>query len=471
MQSFRSNISANTIQLAINQFFSLLVFYFLSKGLTKDDFGELNWTLAIFISVFTILSFGIDQMIIKKVAAGENKGHALSLHLYHVITNGLFFYTLLIGLHFIFPGFFEQHSLLLLLGAGKLLLFFSTPFKSIASGQRFFRAVLYMSVSSTIIKGVSICFLFCRNNISLATVIPVFIVADCSELIFGLYLTRKILKVPLVLKFNGRAYWQLLREACPQIGVVVFSAALARMDWILIGFFLPANKLAEYSFAYKAFEMACLPLLVIAPLLVPYFTGLLTEGKSLDRHENVHLLLRVEMAIACLFALCLNIIWNPFVDAITGGKYGAVNTTTVFILSTALPVLYLNNFLWSIHFSSGNTRIIFYSFVLAFSLNLLGNIMLLPFFGNEGAAFSYLLSIAVQTAFYFTQLKEKMIIGRQSLLLCSVCAFCSGLISKYSTLNIWWLLPLSITVYIILLLCTVQLRKTDWQIFKRVVNI
>ncbi|MBD0298542.1 MAG: oligosaccharide flippase family protein [Flavisolibacter sp.] len=405
-QSFRSNISANTVQLAINQFFSLLVFYFLSKGLNKDDFGELNWTLAVFISVYTVLSFGIDQMIIKKVAAGENKSHVLSVHLYHVIINGVFFYALLIGLQYIFPVFFEKHTLLLLLGAGKMFLFFSTPFKSIASGQGFFRAVLYMSVSSTIIKGVSICFLFYANRISLAIIVPVFIVADCSELIFGLYLTRKILKVPLVLKFNGRAYVQLLKEAYPQIGVVVFSAALARMDWILIGFFLPAHKLAEYSFAYKAFELACLPLLVIAPLLVPYFTGLLKEGKNIYLHENVRLLLRVEMAIACLFALCLNITWNPFVDAITAGKYGAVNTTTVFILSIALPVLYLNNFLWSIHFSNGNTRTIFYSFAIAFSLNLLGNIILIPLFGNDGAAFSYLLSISVQTAFYFTRMKE-----------------------------------------------------------------
>src|ERR1043165_2558460 len=103
-QKFFTNLSANTIQFGTNQAFSLLVFYFLSRGLSKDDFGELNWTLAIFLSIFSILSFGIDQIIIRKIAAGENKSQLLSLHIFHVIVTGIVFYAGLITLYFMLPG-------------------------------------------------------------------------------------------------------------------------------------------------------------------------------------------------------------------------------------------------------------------------------------------------------------------------------------------------------------------------------
>jgi O-antigen/teichoic acid export membrane protein len=470
-QSFRSNISANIIQLLINQAFGLLVFYFLSKGLSKADFGELNWALAIFLAVFIILSFGIDQVIIRKIAAGENKKSLLSIHFFHVLSSGILFYGLLAALHFIFPNVFGKHSLLLLLGIGKLVQFFSTPFKSIASGSEHFKAVLYMSISSAVIKGLCIVYLFYTNDMSLPIIIPVFIIADVSEFIFGFYLTRKVLKVPFVLNFYWKEYKQLVKEAFPQIGVVVFSSALARIDWILIGLFLGASKLAEYSFAYKAFELSSLPLLAIAPLLVPYFTRLLREGKKPGEQQNIHLLLRGEMMIACFAALCINIVWNPFADVITDGKYGAANTTTILILSASLPVLYLNNFLWSVHFAYGNLKLIVYSFAFCFSINLLGNLILIPIIGNEGAALSYLLSISAQTLFYASQVKEKMRIGWQPLVFCSACAVCSGAISKYSSLNVWWLLPLCILSYFILLFCTVQLHKTDWTIFRRVMNL
>jgi hypothetical protein len=37
------DISANTLQVIINQLCGLVIFYILSAQLTKNDFGEINW--------------------------------------------------------------------------------------------------------------------------------------------------------------------------------------------------------------------------------------------------------------------------------------------------------------------------------------------------------------------------------------------------------------------------------------------
>src|ERR1700753_52784 len=89
------NLSVNTIQLVVNQLLSLGIFYFLSTGLDKINFGRINLVLAILLAVFNILSCGIDQLVIKKIAAGDDAKSVLSLYIFHVLAAGLVFYGLL----------------------------------------------------------------------------------------------------------------------------------------------------------------------------------------------------------------------------------------------------------------------------------------------------------------------------------------------------------------------------------------
>jgi O-antigen/teichoic acid export membrane protein len=88
------NLSVNATQLVLNQLLGLGIFYILSTGLDKTSFGEINLALAVLLAVFNILSFGIDQLIIKKIAAGGNTSQLLSLYFFHVIIAGLLCYGL-----------------------------------------------------------------------------------------------------------------------------------------------------------------------------------------------------------------------------------------------------------------------------------------------------------------------------------------------------------------------------------------
>ena len=66
------DLSANALQLILNQLFGLVIFYVLSTSLNKTEFGQLNLALAILLAVFNILSLGIDQLIVKKIASGND---------------------------------------------------------------------------------------------------------------------------------------------------------------------------------------------------------------------------------------------------------------------------------------------------------------------------------------------------------------------------------------------------------------
>ncbi len=471
-KKFTRDISVNTLQLLINQVCGLVIFYVLSVFLDKKDFGEINWTLAVMLTLFGILACGIDQVVIKKIASGEDESSILSTYIFHVLFTGLTTYLILFAGRFFFPSFFAQHQLLLLIGIGKLMIFFSTPFKQLATGLEKFRPLLYMAVCSNIVRSLFLLLFVFLNHLNIQTVIIVFIAGDVCELLLSLFITNRILKIPVALQVNKGRYFALLKEAAPQLGVAVFTAIMARFDWIFLGIFTSNVIVANYSFAYKLFEVATLPMLVIAPMLIPRFTKIFhPDANGLDhtKKADLFILLRVEMIVASFIALIVNILWIPVIDLLTSGKYGAVNKYSILFLSAAMPFLYYNNFLWTLNFAKGRLRMIFFIFLLSFLVNLAGAVILIPLFQAEGAALACLLAIVCQSLAYLwkTQLGG-LRLNSLSLLISPACAWAAGLCSFFLFQNTLLQLFSACCLFFLFLFLTRQARIADINVIKRI---
>lgn len=421
------NLSANTIQLVINQAFGLAIFYILSSWLDKQSFGELNWVLAILFTAFNVLACGIDQLVIKKIAQGDSAAQVTGLFVNHVLLSGLIFY---IGIGFIWwivPHSPIIYQILMLVGAGKLMIYFATPFKQLASGQERFGLLAKMSAISNVVRGGALILLAFFQHVTLTTVVFVFLVGDGLEFAVTIYLFYRFLRLPFSIRFQPASYLKLLKEALPQIGVVLFTSALARFDWIFIGLFLSAVKLAEYSFAYKAFEISTLPLLAIAPLLLPRFVSVIKERGMFP--TQLFRILKMEIVFSVLIGLILYLCWSPLVDWFTHGKYGAVNSSVILVLSACMPLMYFNNFLWSIGFAQGKLRLIFKVFAVTFLVNIIGDVALIPLLGNTGAAIAYLAAMLGQAVLYMLSIeKQAALQAGANLAICSIWAIISGFI-------------------------------------------
>ena len=326
-----------------------------------------------------------------------------------------------------------------------------------------------MLVVSNIVRGIGLITLALLHKISITYIIGVFIAGDMIELLVSIYLFRKYIKVQVFALWNKTAYLLLLRESLPQVGVVLITSALARFDWLFIGFMVSAVKLAEYSFAYKVFEISTLPLLAIAPLLIPKFTKLFKSG---DPHPaDLMLLIRLELIIAAFTGLLLNVCWNPVIDMVTHGKYGAVNTNTIFILSLCMPLLYFNNFLWTISFVQNRLRMIFHSFLITFGVNVIGDLVLIPIYKNEGAAIAFLLACLMQSVFYCSKNQSFGFKGTfYTLIICTGCALASVLSARFLFQNLWVTGAFSVMFYFVSLLITMQLKVDDRKSLIRILN-
>jgi O-antigen/teichoic acid export membrane protein len=463
------NLSANALQLVANQVFGLVIFYILSTTLSKDSFGQINLALAILLSAFNILSCGIDQLIIKKIAAGGDKQSALSLYITHTLFTGLVFYGILVAGLFVFPHPPSIYNLLLLIGIGKLMTYLSTPYKQAANGLELFKLLAWLSIISNFVRCVLLVTFLILHKLDLYVIVAIFIIGDTLEFVLGMPLFKKWAKIPIAIKWDKTNYINLLREALPQIGVVLITSSLARFDWIFIGFILSAAKLAEYSFAYKLFEIATLPLLAIAPLLIPRFTKMFKQDGV--NTNGLKFLIRMEMILAAFTVLLLNIYWAPAIDWLTHGKYGTVNINTIFILSLCLPLLYMENFLWTIFFAQGRLKMILNAFIVTLAVNIAGDIILIPIYKNEGGAIAFLLACIAQIIFYLGKntLPELKKIG-QPLIICTACALVSGLTAKAIFADSWPLVPVAILGYLALLFITGQLQLKDRQRLKAIIG-
>lgn len=461
------DISFNSAQVIINQLCGLIIFYILSINLIKNDFGEINWSLAVLLTTFNILSFGIDQVIIKKIATGDNADTMFPAYVMHVFFSGFLVYGLLFCCSFFFKDFFQTHQVLLVLGFGKLMIFFSTPFKQLATGMERFKNLLYMSVCSNILRSIALVIFASVDLLSIKSIIMIFIAGDVAELLLCLLITKYQLKFPVKYQWNKKNYISLVKESLPQLGASVFSTIMARLDWILLGLLSSNIILANYSFAYKVFEAASLPLLIIAPVLITRFSKIFHNGANITGTQKTDLLrlLRLEIIVACLIALVLNILWIPVIDIITDNKYGAVNKSIVLILSACMPVLYFNNFLWTMSFALGNLKKIFYISLISLIINLIATVILIPFFNGEGAAAAYLFTLFIQAVLFFRYSGiHKFGKSVFSFMLPLVYAVAGGVLANLWFNNTWLILVAAVFIYFTCLLLTKQLRRNDWQL-------
>jgi O-antigen/teichoic acid export membrane protein len=349
------------------------------------------------------------------------------------------------------------------------MIYFSTPFKQSAIGLERFKLLAYLSVISNIVRACCLLVLAFFHSINLQSVIIVFISGDLLELVIGILLFRGSTQIPLSIKWNKRGYLALLKESLPQFGVVIITSALARFDWIFIGIVLSAVKLAEYSFAYKVFELSTLPLLAIAPLLIPWFTRLFKEGKP--NIPNMKLLIRMEMIIAAFTIVLINSCWSPVIDRLTSGKYGAVNERTIFILSLCIPLIYFTNFLWTISFAKGRLKMIFTAFAITISVNVIADVILIPIYKNEGAAIGYLAGYAAQAVYFVVRnyLKE-LNTSVYPLLLCTACACLSVFGAKALFVNVWEVVGSAVLFYVLGLVLMGRLRWKDGKDLRQTVT-
>jgi len=459
------DISASTLQVLLNQALGLFIFLATSRYLEKAVYGEMNWSLAILTFSTTILSLRLEQIVVHKVAVGEDDSKILTLFTGHIVLSGILYYLVLLSGSFFFPSFFTHHNLLLILAISQLLSFFSSPFKQLANGKEKFGMLAIMSSSSNAIRSVWILWVILFSTLTINQVLLIYIISSFAELLICIYMLNYKMHISLSSQWKISEYRELIKESLPLIGSAFLNAAVTRFDWIMLGLFSTSAITAEYSFAYKVYELSPVPVLILAPVLLSRFSryfSMQPEITLLNKKEELSLLVRFEMVFATLLPLILNIVWTPLIDWLTNGKYGSVNEFTFFTLSLCIPFFYFINLLWTINFAQNRLTLIFKVSSIICLIIIVGDSIMIPLLAAKGAAIVYLIAIITEFILFFrvsilSQIKDLW----KPLIYCLIISLISGFFAHYLLFSIIFKLIIGLLVYGSLLAITGIIKKSD----------
>ncbi len=449
------------------QVLGVLFFYVIAQYLSKDDFGIINGANAKAVMLTTLLSFGMDQVVVRRIAASRSSDWAAAAYLFHAFAGSvLVFLLLLLGSRL----FSEQVNVLVYLPwffAAQAITFIGAPLKQFLNAKQQFAPYGVIAVFSNVLKICLAFYLLRSQQLSLMTVVVVLMV--CALLEFIALLIYVLRKADFSFRFKTLAYKKLIRESLPQYVSVIFDSSLSRMDWVLLGFLSTAAMTADYAVASRAFEVARLPLAIIAPILLSQFARMLANNRmSEDKQELVKQLFTLEMFVAMLIPLVGNILWAPVLDSWFHGKYGSVNATEFLLLSICIPLQFGINLLWTLSFSGRRYKQISSITIYSAITNIVISVVLIPKLGSLGAAISFLTTSVLQLAgHYFLVRKNLMAAPIHTFFLFLIVAAASYAVSIYLTDSIIARVLISVVLYLGLSLLFRLVSKEHMQTLKQ----
>lgn len=441
-----------------------LFFYLISLYLSKDNFGLINWLNALSLFITTLLGFGLEQVVIRRIAASNRSDWAAGAFLFHSLTAFALTLLILFGLRLIvhdkalqyLPWFFTAQG----------LLFAGVPLKQYLNAKEKFTPYALIAIISNSFKILAAWYLQYMGLLNTDTVVTVLIACSGFEL-FCLF-CYVLFRTTFSFKLYFRPYHKLIRESAAQYISVMFDMSLSRIDWILLGIITTNTVLADYSFAYRAYELSRLPMLIIGPMILPRFSRLLaTVKRPADLEKQVNSFNAVDLFFAVMIPLTLCILWTPVVRWVTGGKYGQGNSMQFMVLSLCIPLQFFINLLWTISFSAKKYKQVTGITIACAIVNITLNFILIPLFNGLGAAVAFLATTLLQTLLYH-RLVNRHIVSIKALPLLTLILFAGLIYASVSYLNIHYIFRLiaSLMAYISIAMMFKLINKQSLISFK-----
>jgi O-antigen/teichoic acid export membrane protein len=337
-------------------------------------------------------------------------------------------------------------------------MYVGSPLKQLLNARDNFLPYGIIAFISNVLKLVFAVIVYKCNFLSVRSVAYILIATAVVEVISLLIYIQ--VKSPLKFRIRKQAYLKLIKEAFPQYMAGLFDSSLSRMDWILLGILSTNAVTASYSFAYRAFEVAKLPLTIIAPIIMVKLARMAQQGGRPDKAkgELINQMLHAELFLSVFIFLMLNILWGPVVTQLTHGKYGDSNASQFLFLSACLPLQFFINLLWTLTFTHKQYKKILYVIAVSAVLNVLLNLLVIEKLGGLGAAIAYFATNIVQAVIYYLIVKKHILtISIMPLLVLPCIAvgayFCATFISKAVVIEF----ALAGAIYVIASLFTKQI--------------
>jgi len=451
----------------LGAFLSFLVRMILTRRLSVEDFGLFYAIIGFFAPLGPLKNLGFSRAITKflpefnrdgnlhSMKEALNWGVIISLTTSFVLIFPLFFLAEQIG-----KGFFQSpiasesfKIMLLYFGIGTLVGVFSSFFHGL-------KKPMLLSFRSVFIALFVLVAVFFFSELDLSRLCIIRVSAEAIALFFSLYILLKIFPyftIPSSLSLTG--FKKLLSFGLKAISSPLVNRIFGRLDIIILTYFQGLSQVGFYSAAQPFSRLFMMFGSSIGKMVLPYSSEIFSAGNKKELQGIIENLQRLILFILMPVAIVFFLFSTQLLEIFFGRSYEAGSLVVrLLVIGTLLHSLTIvnTNVLTGIGHPLKITKLTAWSSMF----NLCGNLLLIPFWGMNGAAMSTLISYLVM--FWVSCRYMKSLVGHSfdwgllariflSSLIMIATLECAQLIM---TQNIWFIfstfLPLSFILYLLM---------------------
>ncbi|MDT2905200.1 oligosaccharide flippase family protein [Lactococcus lactis] len=385
-KSLKLNMVLNTIKGIAGIIFPLITFPYVSKILGVSKVGEYNFANSIISYLILIAGLGISTYAIREGARfreNTEKFQHFSDEMFtiNVISTALS-YILLVFLIILVPKFDNYSSLLVIIS---MQIFFKTI--GIEWIYSIFEDYAYITIRSIIFQFISLLllFVFVKSKEDLLLYALITSISSGGSGFFNYFYAKKYCKVKLTKNIN----WN--KHVKPILILFAMSAAskiYISSDVTVLGFLSGDFSVGIYSVSTKIYYIVDTILASVLVVSIPRLSSLLGHNEFQKFNEVASDIYQTLLSLVVPSIIGIILIRKEIILIIANDGY-ITATKSLYMLSIAL-FFTLGSWFWAqcvlIPFKQEN--VVFKATFLAAIVNIILNIILIPFYKENGAAFS-----------------------------------------------------------------------------------
>lgn len=389
-KSLKLNMVLNTIKGITGIIFPLITFPYVSKVLGVTKVGEYNFANSIVSYFILIAGLGISTYAIREGARFRENTKRLQHFADEMFTinviSTIFSYLLLIILLLIVPKFTNYSSLLLILS---LQVFFKTV--GIEWIYSIFEDYTYITLRSIVFQFISLflLFIFVKSKEDIVLYALITSISSGGSNFFNYFYARKYCNVKLTKDIDWKKH---LKPILVLFAMSAASKIYVSSDTTIIGFMKGDFHVGIYSVSTKIYYIVDTILASVLVVSVPRLSSLLGNHKMNEFNNVASDIYQTLLSLVVPSIVGIILIRKEIILIIADKGY-ITATSSLYLLSIAL-FFTLGSWFWTqcILIPFKQEVIVFKATLVAAVINVILNIILIPYFAENGAAFATIIA-------------------------------------------------------------------------------
>lgn len=402
-------VSNNIFWLSISRVAGLILLFLaytqLFSYLGPYKTGQYQFVLSLVTIFGIIIDLGISQYVTKKVAEDHTQA---ARYFYNFLTAEVVLascvYALMVAFVYVRGYDPDVRHATMMAGLGVLLYGLTVPFLTVLSGfQDMRRVALNNFVVSLVNVLVILSAVYLKHSIVYLSINQA-LSSSCSLLLYYGHVRKYIphLRVREAFRhFDLALLKKILKAAAPFALLVSFSTIYNRIDVVLVTKYLGYAETGLYTTAYKVVDLTNFFPAVVSHSLYPALAALMAKRALSDVRLTLEKYMRLMIAVALPIGVGGSLLSRQLILVLTSGDVRFIPSASVLaILVWAIVILFIYVTANSLVVSQLTKRAVIITGINVV-INIMGNVLFLPRYGIQAAAWMTVVSEALQGIFYF----------------------------------------------------------------------